>query len=96
MAGKIQGITVEIGGDTTKLQTALKGVNTEISFLQLFRKCIPVTQERKDRSCIRIQSPVFPGEPPIIYLFRSPDITGRADFSCIRIHSAIQQQTPES
>ena len=30
MAGRIQGITVEIGGDTTNLQTALKGVNTEI------------------------------------------------------------------
>lgn len=30
MARRIQGITVEIGGDTTKLQTALKGVNTEI------------------------------------------------------------------
>lgn len=30
MAGRIQGITVEIGGDTIKLQTALKGVNTEI------------------------------------------------------------------
>ena len=30
MAGRIQGITVEIGGDTTKLQTALQGVNTEI------------------------------------------------------------------
>ncbi len=30
MAGRIQGITVEIGGDTTKLQTALKSVNTEI------------------------------------------------------------------
>lgn len=29
-AGRIKGITVEIGGDTTKLQTALKGVNTEI------------------------------------------------------------------
>ena len=27
MASRIQGITVEIGGDTTKLQTALKGVN---------------------------------------------------------------------
>lgn len=27
---KIKGITIEIGGDTTKLQTALKGVNTEI------------------------------------------------------------------
>ena len=31
MAGnRIRGITVEIGGDTTKLQTALRGVNTEI------------------------------------------------------------------
>ena len=31
MAGsRIKGITIEIGGDTTKLQTALKGVNTEI------------------------------------------------------------------
>lgn len=29
MAGRIQGITAPIG-DTTKLQTALKGVNTEI------------------------------------------------------------------
>lgn len=30
MATRISGITVEIGGDTTKLQTALKGVNSEI------------------------------------------------------------------
>ena len=29
-ANRIKGITVEIGGDTTKLQTALRGVNTEI------------------------------------------------------------------
>lgn len=29
-ANRIKGITVEIGGDTTKLQTALKGVNGEI------------------------------------------------------------------
>ena len=34
MAGRIQGITVEIGGDTTKLQTALKGVNSEIGNTQ--------------------------------------------------------------
>lgn len=27
---RIKGITVEIGGDTTKLQTALKSVNSEI------------------------------------------------------------------
>ena len=31
---RIKGITVEIGGDTTKLQTALKGVNTEIKNTQ--------------------------------------------------------------
>lgn len=30
MADRIKGITIEIGGDTTKLQTALKGVNKEI------------------------------------------------------------------
>lgn len=30
MANRIQGITVEIGGDTTKLTNALKGVNSEI------------------------------------------------------------------
>lgn len=30
MANKITGITVEIGSDTAKLQTALKGVNSEI------------------------------------------------------------------
>ena len=29
-ANRIQGITIEIGGDNTKLQTALKGVNTEV------------------------------------------------------------------
>ena len=34
MANRIKGITVEIGGDTTKLQTALKGVNSEIKNTQ--------------------------------------------------------------
>ena len=33
-ASRIKGITVEIGGDTTKLQTALKGVNSEIKNTQ--------------------------------------------------------------
>ena len=33
-ANRIQGITVEIGGDTTKLTTALKGVNSEIKSTQ--------------------------------------------------------------
>ncbi len=30
MANRIKGLTVEIGGDTTKLQDALRGVNNEI------------------------------------------------------------------
>ena len=34
MANRIKGITVEIGGDTTKLQQALKGVNSEIKNTQ--------------------------------------------------------------
>lgn len=34
MANRIKGITVEIGGDTTKLQEALKAVNTEIKHTQ--------------------------------------------------------------
>lgn len=33
-ASRIKGITVEIGGDTTKLQTALKGVYSEIKNTQ--------------------------------------------------------------
>jgi phage-related minor tail protein len=34
LANRIKGITVEIGGDTSKLQTALKHVNTEIKHTQ--------------------------------------------------------------
>lgn len=34
MAGRIKGITVEIGGDTTGLEKALKGVNTTIKSTQ--------------------------------------------------------------
>ena len=34
MVSRIQGITVEIGGDTTKLQNALKGVNGQIKSTQ--------------------------------------------------------------
>ena len=34
MANRIMGITVEIGGDTTKLQTALKSVNAQIKSTQ--------------------------------------------------------------
>ena len=31
MANRIKGITVEIGGDTTKLSKALEGVNRDIA-----------------------------------------------------------------
>lgn len=34
MAGRIKGITIEIGGDTTKLQTALKGVDKQLNATQ--------------------------------------------------------------
>lgn len=34
MTNRIKGITVEIGGDTTKLQATLKGVNSEIKNTQ--------------------------------------------------------------
>ena len=34
MANRTKGITVEIGGETTKLQTALKGVNGQIKNTQ--------------------------------------------------------------
>ena len=34
MAGRIKGITVEIGGDTTGLEKALKGVNATIKSTQ--------------------------------------------------------------
>ena len=34
MASRIQGITVEIGGDTTKLSSALSGINKEIKGTQ--------------------------------------------------------------
>ena len=33
-ANRIKGITIEIGGDTTKLQTALKGVNSQVRSTQ--------------------------------------------------------------
>lgn len=33
-ANRIKGITIEIGGDTTKLQTALKGVNSQVKSTQ--------------------------------------------------------------
>jgi len=34
LANRIKGLTVEIGGDTTKLQDALKGVDSQIRTTQ--------------------------------------------------------------
>lgn len=42
VANRIKGITVEIGGDTTKLQTALKEVNSEIRNTQSQRRSRPI------------------------------------------------------
>ena len=45
MANRIAGITVEIGGDTTKLSTALKSVNgdlTEEEIIELLTNCLKV------------------------------------------------------
>ena len=40
MAGRISGITIEIGGDTTKLQTAMKGVDGQLKQTQTALKDI--------------------------------------------------------
>ena len=40
MASRISGITIEIGGDTTKLQTALKGVDSQLKQTQTALKDI--------------------------------------------------------
>ena len=52
MAGRIQGITVEIGGDTTKLQTALKGVNTEIRNTQSQLRDVDKLLKRDKETCL--------------------------------------------
>ena len=61
MAGRIQGITVEIGGDTTKLQTALKGVNTEIrntqSQLKDVDKLLKLDPGNTELRCSEAQAP---------------------------------------
>ena len=61
MAGRIQGITVEIGGDTTKLQTALKGVNTEIrntqSQLRDVDKLLKLDLGEYGTACTEAQAP---------------------------------------
>lgn len=40
MASRIQGITVEIGGDTTKLSKALESVNKSMNFRKIITRII--------------------------------------------------------
>ncbi len=47
MANRIAGITVEIGGDTTKLSTALKSVNQEIRSTQHQGRTLPAHPSEK-------------------------------------------------
>ena len=47
VGSRIKGITVEIGGDTTKLQTALKGVNTVKNYLNYSWITLRFTAARK-------------------------------------------------
>ena len=46
MANRIKGITVEIGGDTTKLSKALEGVNKDIKGTQTQLKCPEAAETR--------------------------------------------------
>ena len=52
MANRIMGITVEIGGDTTKLQTALKGVNGKKDSTAL-SKCLITVFYRTQARCLQ-------------------------------------------
>ena len=57
VANRIKGITVEIGGDTTKLQNALKGVNSSIKTTQAELKDVEkLPQNRQTRPWQREKS----------------------------------------
>ena len=75
MAGRIQGITVEIGGDTTKLQTALKGVNTEIkntqSQLRDVDKLLKLDSGNTELPARRFRRLTKPGIAPMVRLARA-------------------------
>ena len=53
MASRIQGITVELGGDTTQLTDALKGVNSEIRHTQSQLRDVEKLLKRK-RQIVRL------------------------------------------
>ena len=51
-ANRIKGITIEIGGDTTKLQTALKGVNTDVRNARLTRYAAKINEITKQQGVV--------------------------------------------
>ena len=62
MASRIQGITVEIGGDTMKLSKALEGVNKTIKGTQSSLKDVNKTM----RGSVLLQSEYYgAAEPPV-------------------------------
>ena len=60
MANRIMGITVEIGGDTTKLQTALKGVNGQIKSTQQLKDVDKLLKLDPGKTELLAQKIVFP------------------------------------
>ena len=63
MASRIQGITVEIGGDTTKLSKALESVNKEepvMSFTGLQNTKRKVLRTGKSATATRTRLPIKP------------------------------------
>ena len=60
MANRIMGITVEIGGDTTKLQTALKGVNGQIKSTQQLKDVDKLLKLDPGKTELLEQKNVFP------------------------------------
>lgn len=67
MSNRIKGITVEIGGDTTKLHTALKQVSTENKHTQselrdinrLLINLIPATLNLSHKSVCRLETTII-------------------------------------
>ena len=62
MASRIQGITVEIGGDTTKLSKALESVNKSINCFMNWRKT-EIWRRRVKRLLIRSKKRNPPKSP---------------------------------
>ena len=78
MANRIKGITVEIGGDTTKLQNALKGVNGEIKPRKM-KKNAP-EHHVQERFLLPIN-----GVSPLFYPFNFPSILAMCCKICLSV-----------